>query len=124
MAGSLWLQGDLDLALELYEASLALDGRNLELLLNLGQLLFDMEDFDRAVHCYESALALNATLTPTLEHSVALAYHHAGDFSKAEFHFRRAMDGSAVRHFDFGVTLVGQGKVRPPRTSLVIIVLK
>jgi tetratricopeptide (TPR) repeat protein len=62
-----------------------------ELLSQLGGVLYDLQEFDEAIRCYERALALAPT-SPALHHAIGRARFLQGRFEESRAAFARAID--------------------------------
>jgi len=94
--------GDTAAAVEAYRQAARLDSCDVEVLLTLGNLFLDREQFDEAIAMFESAL-LPAPNDPLVFHNLGVAFlsrararYRAGEKESAEQDWRKAKDQAAI----------------------------
>jgi len=79
----LYEAGKFEEAIEAYRSQIESSGPNPALLYNLGNSYFQIQDFGRAIHAYEQALALDAA-SPDIQTNLRLAQEKAAVFDSEE----------------------------------------
>ncbi len=83
-----------------------------ETLKQVGGLLYDLEQFDDAIGCYERGLAL-APGNPALHHAIGRTRHLQGQFEEARAAFARALElqpDNAANYTKIGRTYEAEGR--------------
>jgi len=82
---------------------------------NMGLVLLDTNEYTKAVETLEMCLVLYPKKIHEIARPLALAYHFAGNDSRAIFYYEQALQfnsNNAKLHFDFAVSLQDAGEVR------------
>ena len=82
--------GNIDDSINFYLKALKIDSSYPEVLNNLGYVLYDQEQYSRALFYFRSALKLDSERN-IFHHNVAMAYSAIGFKEQAKFHYKRSI---------------------------------